>query len=121
MFRPFLRARATLFAAVLGLLAPATQAADLFALPEAPELPEGPVEWGSNWYLRGDVGFQEVRLPALSGAFQALNSQDILSGGIGGGYQFNDWLRADVTIDRSVFRKSRTTGQYWCPYNMVGL
>jgi len=39
----------------------------------------------------------------------------------GGGYQFNEWLRADVTVDRSVFRKSGTIGQVWCPYQMVGL
>ncbi|MEK4032993.1 outer membrane beta-barrel protein [Methylocystis sp. IM3] len=121
MFPQFPRARAAFLAALLSVSAQTARAADLFDLPEAPELPEGPVEWGSNWYLRGDVGFQEVRLPALSGAFQALGRQDIISGGLGGGYQFNDWLRADVTIDRSVFRKTRMTGQFWCPTELRGL
>ncbi len=121
MFPQFPRARAAFVAALFSAFAPTAQAADLFALPEAPEVPEGPVEWGSNWYLRGDVGFQEVSIPALSGYFEPLSRQDIVSGGVGGGYQFNDWLRADVTIDRSVFRKSRMTGQYWCPYELRGL
>lgn len=115
MLRPFLRARATLLAALLSVFAPAAQAADLLSLPEAPELPEGPVEWGSNWYLRGDVGFQQVRVPPLSANVAAFDTKDLLSGGVGGGYQFNDWLRADITVDRSVFRKSGVVGQIWCP------
>jgi opacity protein-like surface antigen len=121
MFPQFLRARATLLAALLSVFAPESQAADLFALPEAPELPEEAVEWGSNWYLRGDVGIQQVHVPSLSAYFAPLANQTLVSGGLGGGYQFNDWLRADVTIDRSVFRKAAVTGQYWCPYQMVGL
>lgn len=122
MPRPSLRACATLIAALAGMsLAPA-QAADLLGLPEAPALPEEPVEWGSNWYLRGDVGWQRIDVPALSGDFvHAFNNADLAMGALGGGYQFNDWLRADITIDRSVFRRSGPIGQVWCPYQMVGL
>jgi opacity protein-like surface antigen len=122
MFRLSFRARATLLAALLGFFGAPAQAADFMAdLPEAPSLPEEPVEWGENWYLRGDVGFQDVRVPALSGYFDALSHQNILSGGVGGGYQFNEWIRADLTIDRSVFRRSGITAQVWCPYQMIGL
>ncbi|MGJ0507972.1 MAG: outer membrane protein [Methylocystis sp.] len=123
MPRPFLRARATILSALLGLgLGSAAQAADLFGLPDAPALPEEPVEWGSNWYLRGDIGWQHVDAPAFSGDFASmLNTADIASGGLGAGYQFNDWVRADVTVDRSVFRRSGTIGQIWCPYQAVGL
>lgn len=123
MVRPILRARATILAAFLGaLLAPASQAADMLGLPEAPLLPDDPVEWGSNWYLRGDLGWQQANVPAISGNFAAaINDENLLSGGIGGGYQFNDWLRADVTIDRSVFRRRGVIGQTWCPYKMYGL
>jgi opacity protein-like surface antigen len=122
MPRPFLRARATLLTALIGMFMAPAQAADLFSLPEAPALPEEPVEWGSNWYLRGDIGWQQIKVPALSGDFKSsLNNADLAMGAIGGGYQFYNWLRADVTVDRSVFRKSGTIGQLWCPYQMVGL
>lgn len=122
MPRPFLRARATLLTALLGMLLAPAQAADLFSLPEPPALPEEPVEWGDNWYLRADVGWQQITVPAISGDFAgSFNKADLAMGAIGGGYQFNDWLRADVTIDRSVFRRSAAIGQLWCPYAAVGL
>jgi opacity protein-like surface antigen len=122
MPRPFLRARATLLTALLGMLLAPAQAADLFSLPEPPALPEEPVEWGDNWYLRADVGWQQITVPAITGDFaSSFNKADLAMGAIGGGYQFNDWLRADVTIDRSVFRKSAAIGQLWCPYGVVGL
>jgi opacity protein-like surface antigen len=122
MFRPFMRLRALFFATLLGACAASTaRAADMLDYPEPPP-PDEPVEWGSNWYLRGDVAWQHVQVPALSGDFAPLNSKDIISGGIGGGYQFNDWLRADLTIDCSVFRRSGVlNAQLWCPYGMVGL
>lgn len=122
MPRPFLRARATLLTALLGMLLAPAQAADLFSLPEPPALPEEPVEWGDNWYLRADVGWQQITVPAISGDFAStFNKTDLAMGAIGGGYQFNDWLRADVTIDRSVFRRSAAIGQLWCPYAALGL
>lgn len=122
MVRPFLRARATIVTALFGaFLAPATQAADFPAI-EAPLIEEGPVEWGSNWYLRGDVGWQNVTVPAITGNFaNSFNGNDIVSGGIGGGYQFNEWIRADITVDRSVFRRNGAVGQLWCPYAAIGM
>jgi hypothetical protein len=91
MPRPFLRARATLLTALIGMFMAPAQAADLFSLPEAPALPEEPVEWGSNWYLRGDIGWQQIKVPALSGDFtSSLNNADLAMGAIGGGYQFNE-------------------------------
>lgn len=123
MVRPFLRARATIATALLGaLIAPATQAADFPAIQPQQLVEEGPVEWGSNWYLRGDVGWQNVQVPAITGNFaNKFNWNDIVSGGIGGGYQFNEWIRADITLDRSVFRRNGAVGQLWCPYSAVGL
>ncbi|MGJ0393235.1 MAG: outer membrane protein [Methylocystis sp.] len=123
MFRPFLRARATIASALLGaLLAPASQAADFPAIAPPPPIEEGPVEWGSNWYLRGDVGWQNVEVPAITGNFaNRFNWNDIVSGGIGGGYQFNEWIRADITVDRSVFRRNGAVGTFWCPYSATPL
>jgi opacity protein-like surface antigen len=80
------------------------------------------VEWGSNWYLRGDLAWQNVTVPAITGSFaNQFNGSDLVSGGLGAGYQFNDWIRADVTVDRSVFRRNGNLGSFWCPYKSVPL
>lgn len=113
---------AMIFAGAAGYQ-PLAHAAD-FPAARAIEPPpvEEPVEWGSGWYLRGDIGWQNVQLPAVTGEFATMKGIDnIVSGGIGGGYQFNDWLRADVTVDRSVFRMNRPLDTVWCPYEAMGL
>ena len=90
--------------------------------PPEPKPSEEPVEWGEGWYLRGDIGWQNVQLPAVTGDFATIKGVDnIVSGGLGGGYQFNDWLRADLTVDRSVFRMNRALDAVWCPYEAMGL
>jgi opacity protein-like surface antigen len=126
MFRPFPRLRALFLATLLCAGAAAqARAADMPGLADLalPTPPDEPVEWGSNWYLRGDVALERARVPALSGDFAALlNSDTLVGGGVGGGYQFNEWLRADVTLDRSAFKRSGVlNNQVWCPYQMVGL
>lgn len=125
MFPAFTRLRALFLAALLGVCAASsTQAADLLGLPdELPPPPDEPVEWGESWYLRGDVGWQQLNVSPVSGngAFR-FNNPDLLSGGIGGGYQFNDWLRADLTIDRTIYKRNAVLdANVWCPYQMVGL
>lgn len=82
-------------------------AADIYepAVVEAPEYVPAVV---SGWYLRGDIGMSNQRLD--SGLYNVLfASTDIVEfldpGGfsaaptfqVGVGYQFNDWLRADLT------------------------
>ncbi len=122
MPRPFLRASATLLTALIAPFVAPAQAADLFSLPEAPALTDEPVEWGSNWYLRGDVGWEQIKVAALSGDFATnLNKANLATGALGAGYQFNEWLRADLTVDRSVFKRSGNLGQLWCPYGAVPL
>lgn len=99
MFRPSFRARATLLAAVLGLLlSPAAWAADMPFPMDAPP-PEGPVEWGSNWYLRGDLGVTRTSPYDLNGANGSSSMPNNWNVGLGFGYKFNDWLRADITAD----------------------
>lgn len=85
---------------------------------EAPEYQ--PVEVGSGWYLRGDVGYafkRSYKNEALSvddslfnndfvglgwigplDVFSASRKENPITGSIGVGYHFNDWLRADVNI-----------------------
>ncbi|MBE7184743.1 MAG: porin family protein [Methylobacterium mesophilicum] len=73
---------------------------------DAPEYK--PVEVGSGWYLRGDLGYQ------LNEAFETGNRQftsdfsatpirasedeNMFSGSLGIGYHFTDWLRSDVNV-----------------------
>lgn len=100
MVRPFLRARATIATALFGaFLAPATQAADMPLPIEAPPPLEGPVEWGSNWYLRGQVGAADQNISTIDGMRLQTSWPSNWTLGIGGGYKFNDWFRADLTID----------------------
>ncbi|QGM97200.1 outer membrane protein [Methylocystis parvus] len=99
MVRFNLRARATIVTALFGaLFAPATQAADFPAI-EPPPVEEGPVEWGSNWYLRGDFGIAETHPTDLNGVALANRFPNNWSIGLGGGYKFNNWLRGDVTVE----------------------
>ena len=105
-----------LFTAVLlaAVSVPAVHAAD-FDLPvvvdEAPEFV--PVEIGSGWYLRGDIGysvassggagtyrtFDGATLTYGTNAFTSSDIETDFSGGFGFGYIFNRWLRADMTAE----------------------
>lgn len=90
-------------------------AADL-GLPPPPPAPEAPVE-SSGWYLRGDVEVGIDQLSQQTSTFaisvptgfenngSGLGEQAIL--GLGAGYQFNNWFRADVTGEY------RTSSHYW--------
>ncbi|GJD49500.1 Putative adhesin RP828 [Methylobacterium crusticola] len=97
-------ALARTFTLAAGVVAPGlVHAADLLP-PPPPPLPPPPVEFGGGWYLRGDVGASIYTTPKVStlpapDVVQYYNS-DLGGGGfagIGVGYQFNNWLRGDVT------------------------
>ena len=97
------------------LLGSAAQAADMRQLPSAPSLLESaPLlvdEFGSNWYLRGDIGyrfhsdFDGARNldnpPAVHNA-EFDNNTWVFGGGVG--YKM-DWFRADLTLDASTTAK----------------
>jgi opacity protein-like surface antigen len=110
MVRSTLRARATIVTALFGaLFAPATQAADFPAIEAPPLVEEGPVEWGSNWYLRGDVGATHLSPSEISGVALSNSFPNNWTIGLGGGYKFNSWLRGDVTVDyESLYNKNAT-------------
>lgn len=122
--------------AVLGIvpLAPAG-AADYdppMIIEQAPDLV--PVEIGSGWYLRGDIGYSlktEGRDPFTyrtfdglnygSGSFDTASLSKEFSFGVGVGYSFTDWLRADVTLDRFSAGFSGTTSSATpCPGSPAG-
>jgi opacity protein-like surface antigen len=87
------------FAGMAALLTSAANAADL------PEMPYQ--DFAGGWYLRGDIGFtnQRVKNPQFNFIGTPPDSVDVVSkefstGGIFGlglGYQFNNWLRVDIT------------------------
>ena len=62
-------------------------------------------EFGSGWYLRGDIGYRkndidEVRNDGRGGSVAAPDLDRSWAFGGGGGYKW-DWFRADITIDYS--------------------
>jgi opacity protein-like surface antigen len=93
-------------AGAASLLSSAAFAADLPIMP-APAYEPLPVEDFGGWYLRGDIGFSNQNVKNVrdtnSAAFNnvavtqsgSFNSAGIY--GIGVGYQFNNWFRADIT------------------------
>jgi opacity protein-like surface antigen len=75
---------------------------------------EVPVEVGTGWYLRGDIGynfsddadgsfdfrnFDPVTATYSQNSFATADLQNQFTWSIGAGYNFTDWLRADVTFD----------------------
>jgi len=111
--------------AVLAALAAPAHAADLDEIIYAPMLPETkPVEIGSGWYLRGDIGYTAGESGAATSFSDFIDgtpdtyvttgydSSDLKtdwSGSIGIGYAFTDYLRADATIDFGSGRFSGTS------------
>lgn len=78
------------------------QAADLGSLfVNPPEQPQ-PVEFGTGWYLRGDVAYAFDSLPEVDewGLFPTSSSyRSTYSLDLGGGYKFTNWFRTDLTLD----------------------
>jgi len=108
-----LRIALSLAAAAFGPFA-AANAADYdppIVVDEGPEYV--PVEVGSGWYLRGDVGyavstrigqvdyrtFDPLTSTYSSATFATQDLESDVTFGGGFGYRYNEWLRADATID----------------------
>jgi opacity protein-like surface antigen len=88
------------------LMSTAAFAADMAIAPPPPAYAPPPiVEDFGGWYLRGDIGFSNQRVERLDNALDANNltsRQSLAFGtagifGLGAGYRFNNWFRADVT------------------------
>ena len=92
-------------AGALALMSSAAMAADLPIAPPPMYVPP-PADFG-GWYLRGDIGFSNQKVKSLDNALyytpgtsvqhQGLGFDTAGIFGIGAGYQFNNWFRADVT------------------------
>jgi opacity protein-like surface antigen len=91
------------------MLSTAALAADMAIAPPPPQMyaPQPQVEDFGGWYLRGDIGvtntqgklFAPAYLDASTISYAQRNHEFTGGGsfGIGAGYQFNSWFRADVT------------------------
>jgi len=90
-------------AGAASLMSSAAFAADM-AIAPPPYAPPVVEDFG-GWYLRGDIGFSNQRVNRLNNVLDAnnLTSSQKLSFntagifGLGAGYRFNNWFRADVT------------------------
>jgi opacity protein-like surface antigen len=62
---------------------------------------ETPVTFATNWYLRGDLGVsQDVQIGIGSATLpRGGGFPNGWSFGLGAGYKFNEWMRADMTLD----------------------
>jgi opacity protein-like surface antigen len=85
------------------LMSSAAFAADM-AIAPPPYAPPVVEDFG-GWYLRGDIGFSNQRVSRLNNALdvnattsvQNLNFNTAGIFGLGVGYRFNNWFRADIT------------------------
>ncbi|WP_316863212.1 outer membrane beta-barrel protein [uncultured Cohaesibacter sp.] len=95
-------------------------AADMQAPPFVEYEPLPPVEIGSGWYLRGDLGAAAYSgghgswLPVASADPEFYNEhiENGLVAGAGIGYYFNEKLRGDLTVD--YHGKAKLTGNAPC-------
>jgi opacity protein-like surface antigen len=97
------------FAGAIALFASAAQLAPARAadMPQLPPVYAPPIEeFFGGWYLRGDIGMSNQQVKSLNNALYSTASsvstvqKDFDSAplfGIGFGYQFNHWFRADIT------------------------
>ena len=90
------------------LTSTAVFAADMPSIMPAPAYAPPPVEDFGGWYLRGDIGMTNTRGKLHVNDYDTLAANDRLqklghgfssgtSFGLGVGYQFNNWFRADIT------------------------
>ena len=77
------------------------EAADLGSFFSSPQtdVPTQPVDFGTGWYIRGDVGVNLQDAPQLLSDMYNVNFAQKLNWSVeaGAGYQFNQWFRADAT------------------------
>ncbi len=110
----FQRAKPALVLTLILCASTSAGAADLDNILYAPELPNTvPVEIGSGWYLRGDVGYNVSFNGSASSyrvfdpwswdyydqPYSSASFDSDFTWGIGAGYQFTDWFRAEAMFN----------------------
>jgi opacity protein-like surface antigen len=104
--KPMRSVKFILAAGAASLMSTAALAADMAIAPPPPQMyAPPPVDDFGGWYLRGDVGFSNQQIkkrdyysyPSLVSLDQTTSFDAAGIYGVGVGYQFNNWFRADVT------------------------
>ena len=98
-----MRSVISLAAGAATLLSSTAFAADM-AIAPPPYAPPVVEDFG-GWYLRGDIGFSNQRVDRLKHPLDVQNDSSVQNlnfntagiFGLGAGYRFNNWFRADVT------------------------
>src|SRR5262245_37883855 len=94
------------FAGAAALISTSARAADMPQLMPPVPVPVCCEDFARGWYLRGDIGMSNQRVGSLfnvlydtvdsvNTAHKSFDSAPTF--GIGVGYQFNSWFRADLT------------------------
>jgi opacity protein-like surface antigen len=110
--KPMRSVQSVIVAGAMALLSTVAQAADVPMIAPPPPYAYAPVpppiadDFG-GWYLRGDIGLTNQRVKSLYNVLYELPGYGIqpqgmgfdggMLFGLGVGYQFNSWLRADIT------------------------
>ena len=92
-------------------------AADLLRAPYSPaQNDDVPVEFGTGWYIRGDIAAAQDNANAFGRAsLLGIKPPNGWSAGLGGGYKFTNFLRADLTVDyRSPVTTNGIAGSLAC-------
>jgi opacity protein-like surface antigen len=75
-------------------------------------------EIGTGWYLRGDIGWAKATAPSFdmgANRFSSVGRDGSFIYGGGFGYKFNEWLRADLTVDQiASYGMKRGIGSVGC-------
>lgn len=121
MNKLILAAAATMAATSLQPAAAADYEPDLYPA-DTPVIEEyKPVEIGSGWYIRGDIGYAALSSGSVTSyrtfsggvygtdTFDTSSIRTDFSYGAGFGYTFNRWFRADATLERFTGRFNGTT------------
>jgi len=90
-------------------------AADM-PMPYYGDAPQEKVEFGTGWYIRGDVGGSLDSGPVLSPdlAFLGNKTQANWNADVGFGYKYNSWFRSDLTLGALGSQKSTGIQQVGC-------
>lgn len=109
----------------VALLHTAALAADLRA-PYAPaQNDDYPVELGTGWYIRGDLSYARENQPTLSPDLSQFSINKLRNGvaaGGGVGYQFNNWIRLDMTGEYRQQQTNNTDSNVLsCPLAVQGV
>jgi opacity protein-like surface antigen len=102
--KPMRSVKSFIAAGAATLLSQAAFAADMAIAPPPAYAPPVVEDFG-GWYLRGDIGFSNQRVDRLNNALDATLTSSVQTNnfntagifGLGVGYKFNNWFRADVT------------------------